>query len=189
MPEKRLYLPLAVKSAGAGQFSAYASTFDGAPDTYGDVIAPGAFSASIAEHRAAGTMPALLWHHDTSAPIGKITSLFEDKKGLRIDGVLAIGSSLGDDAYALMKVDALSMSIGYSATRFSPMGKRGRRLEAIKLSEVSAVAMPANVNAKIISVKSHATDADHIRRVNAAIAANVLFHQIIAASREIDNSI
>ena len=75
---KRQSLPLAIKySAGAdaGTFSAYGSTFGPPADSYNDIIAPGAFTKTIADHRAAGTSPALLWSHDMQQPIGVITQL------------------------------------------------------------------------------------------------------------------
>ena len=36
-----------VKEDEGGQITGYASTFDRVPDAYGDVIAPGAFAASL----------------------------------------------------------------------------------------------------------------------------------------------
>ena len=64
--------PVEVKLAGdgTGTLSGYASRFGGRPDAYGDVIAPGAFSASLAQHAAAGTRPLMFWSHDPSRPIG-----------------------------------------------------------------------------------------------------------------------
>ena len=52
-----LEIKLAGGSGGAGEIAGYASLFDAEADDYGDTIAPGAFAASLAEHKAAGTMP------------------------------------------------------------------------------------------------------------------------------------
>lgn len=158
MSDKRYTFPLAVKFSPddqAGTFTAYGSTFDGKPDAHGDIIAPGAFASSIALHRAKGTSPALLWSHDQSQPIGVITQLYENAKGLRVDGKLALDVEKGSDAYALMKMGALSLSIGYQALDSKSLGTKGggRRLIEINLYEVSAVSMPSNTDAKIISVK------------------------------------
>src|SRR3982074_1437606 len=109
MSDTRYSLPLAIKSSNdLGEFKAYGSTFGGKPDAHGDIIAPGAFTQSLAAHRANGTAPALLWAHDQSLPIGVITHAYEDAKGLRIDGKLALDVEKGKDAYALMKMNALS---------------------------------------------------------------------------------
>lgn len=169
-------IPLAVKSASAGQageFSAYASTFGGKPDAHGDIIAPGAFKKSLEAHRANDTAPALLWSHDMATPIGVILNAIEDSKGLRIDGKLSLDVQKGAEAYALMKMGALAMSIGYFASQTERLEKRGRLLKQISLFEVSAVAIPSNTNARVISVKEGVTrprsTAEKIRAANAAI--------------------
>ena len=73
MKDTRLTFPLEAKAEGAaGIVSGYASTFGGMPDSYGDVIAVGAFADSLKQHKAANTRPALLWSHDQSSPIGKL---------------------------------------------------------------------------------------------------------------------
>jgi HK97 family phage prohead protease len=156
MSDKVFSIPIGIKfSAGseAGTFSGYGSTFGGNPDAMGDVITAGAFQKSIAEHRANGTSPALLWSHDPNQPIGVITQLTEDSRGLRVDGKLTLEVARAAEAHALMKAGALAFSIGYHALASTPLGKRGKQLSEIKLFEVSAVAMPANSNAKLISVK------------------------------------
>jgi uncharacterized protein len=153
---KHFSLPIAIKfsaASEAGTFSGYGSTFNGSPDAMGDIVAPGAFTKSIAAHRTAGTAPALLWSHDQNQPIGIITQLTEDSKGLRVDGKLTLGVARAAEAYALMKAGALAFSIGYNTMSSTPLGRGGKRLDQIKLFEVSAVSMPANTNAKLISIK------------------------------------
>ncbi|MEH2626792.1 HK97 family phage prohead protease [Bradyrhizobium sp. AZCC 1719] len=150
-------IPLAVKfssSSQAGEFSGYASTFGGQPDAYGDIIAPGAFTKTITQHKAAGTSPALLWSHDMSQPIGVITKLVEDAHGLFMEGRLTLEVNRAAEAYALMKAGALAFSIGYQVSAATSLGKRERRLDEIKLYEVSCVAVPANTNAKLVSIKA-----------------------------------
>ena len=61
---------LQIKATGDdGSIEGYGSVF-GVRDNYDDVIAKGAFIASLAEHKAAGTMPAMLWQHEADEPIG-----------------------------------------------------------------------------------------------------------------------
>jgi HK97 family phage prohead protease len=154
---KRLGLPFAIKfvaASAAGQFEGYASTFGGAADSYGDVIQPGAFTKSIADHRAAGTAPALLWSHDPQQPIGVWSQMSEDGHGLKVAGKLAIDTTRGADAYSLMKLGALALSIGYRAVSSQPIARGIRQLNEVKVFEISAVAMPANTNARITSVKA-----------------------------------
>lgn len=137
----------------SGEFTGYASTFGGPPDAYGHVIAPGAFTASLAEHAARKSMPALLWAHDPSEPIGRWVTLKEDRHGLRADGKLTLGTGRGKEAHALMHDEALGLSIGYR-TKGSKIEGDTRVLTAIELVEVSVVALPANPAAKITGVKS-----------------------------------
>ncbi|MBR0993800.1 HK97 family phage prohead protease [Bradyrhizobium japonicum] len=153
----RYSLPLAVKwssASQAGEFVGYASTFGGEPDAYGDVVAHGAFVATIAEHKAKGTTPALLWSHDQSQPIGVISKLTENEHGLLMEGQLTLDVGRAAEAHALMKAGALAFSIGYRTTKSTALGKGIKRLDSVKLYEVSAVAIPANSNAKLVSIKT-----------------------------------
>jgi HK97 family phage prohead protease len=154
---KRFAIPIAVKFSAAteaGTFSGYGSTFGGTADSYGDVVAVGAFTKTIADHRKAGTSPALCWSHSLSDPIGTINQLTEDAHGLRVDGKLALGVERGRDAHELMKMGALGLSIGYRPVRATPNGRNGRTLNEVTLYEISAVSVPANSAARITSIKA-----------------------------------
>lgn len=139
----------------SGLFAGFAATFGGEPDAYGDVIAPGAFSATLSQHKRDDTMPALLWSHDQTEPIGRFLKMQEGQAGLEVMGKLTLGTRRGHEAYELMKDDALALSIGYVVPPGGDEFVAGARLlKAIKLFEVSAVAMPANHRARITAVKS-----------------------------------
>lgn len=150
--------PLQLKFAAdeaVGSFTGYASTFGGDPDAHGDVIAPGAFAASLAKHTAAGTRPALLWQHDQSNPVGIWTFFEEDAQGLMAAGRLTLDVPQAKAAHSLAKDGALALSIGYTI----PVGgaelvNGARLLKQIDLVEISLVAIAANPNARIVSVKS-----------------------------------
>lgn len=146
-------LKFAAGALAPGEFKGYASTFGGPPDAYGDVIAPGAFAGSLAEHRAAGTMPSLLWAHDPSEPLGRFKAMQEDAHGLAVDGRLTLDLQRAKDAHALMKDDALGLSIGYRTIK-SEHRNGVRVLTSLQLFEASLVAMPANPAARVTSVKS-----------------------------------
>ncbi len=90
-------------------------------------------------------------------------SLKEDAYGLAVSGKLTLGTRRADEAFALMKDGALSLSIGYR-TRKSSWGPNGVRvLQDIDVKEISVVAMPSNTSARITSVKSGFIDADEIK--------------------------
>src|SRR5690606_24092409 len=112
------------------------------------------------EHKAADTMPACLWSHDLSRPIGRWVEMAEDSKGLRVVGKLNRQTTAGRDADEHIKAaEATGLLIGYSI----PHG--GRRYEQdgtatllqVKLWEVSAVTIPANRRARVEGVKSIAS--------------------------------
>ncbi len=156
----RLSPTLEVKfSAGseAGTIEGYASAFGGNPDSYGDIVQKGAFLRTLSEHRAEGTMPAMLWSHDQTKPIGKWTDMYEDDFGLFVKGKLNLDTSHGKDAHAhVVHGDATGFSIGFYV---SPQGKKSGSngttiLTDVDLVEVSAVVFPANRRARVSGVKT-----------------------------------
>jgi HK97 family phage prohead protease len=133
--------------SGGWEIAGYASTFGGEPDSYGDVVAPGAFAASIAARPTK-----FLYEHHT--PIGKQLELREDAHGLYGRWSI-VDTAVGTDAYKLAKAGVLdALSIGYQ-TKDSEVASDGTRtLKVVDLFEVSAVAIPANQNAVITAVKT-----------------------------------
>ena len=147
---------LQIKAAGDdGTVEGYGSVF-GVRDNYDDVIAKGAFIQSLKDHKAAGTMPAMLWQHDADKPIGVWTEMVEDEKGLRIKGQLAMETVKGKEAHALLKMGALNgLSIGFMSKEWAyDRDTEVRTLTAIDLWEVSLVTFPANEKARVPNVKS-----------------------------------
>ena len=154
-----------------GAIEGYGSVF-GVRDDYDDVIAAGAFVASLAAHKAAGTLPAMLWQHDADKPIGVWTEMTEDKSGLRVNGRLALETVRGKEAHALLKLGALNgLSIGFVARAWRYEDEDVRVLTDIDLWEVSLVTFPANAKARITQVKTVSEDdvATAIRHLTAAI--------------------
>ena len=148
-------------NAGDRAFEGYAAVF-GNVDSYGDVIAPGAFAKSLSQHQNAGSRPPMLLEHgyssDTTLPVGVWTHLSEDGTGLYAKGEL-LDTAAGRDTYVALKAQALSgLSIGFRATDFAlrgadPTAPR-RTIKAADLVEISVVAFPANDKARVAGVKS-----------------------------------
>jgi HK97 family phage prohead protease len=144
-------VPFSVKeiidvTGGGWEVAGYASTFGGEPDFYGDVIAPGAFAASIASYP-----PKFLFEH--AEPIGKTLEIREDDHGL-FGRWSIVDTRAGTDAYKLAKAGVLdALSIGFFAEDYAFREDGVRVLLRITLLEVSAVAIPANRNAVITDVK------------------------------------
>ena len=168
MPEKYIAVPFEKKDIQEnGIFTGYGSTFGGKPDSYGDIIAPGAFSESIAKNGRGGMGIAMLYQHDHSQPIGVWNSIAQDRKGLVMEGQLALKTQRGAETYELMKMGALKgLSIGFDMPRDPDTGKiaddaieinekkKTQLLKRINLWEVSPVTFAANTRASVTGVKS-----------------------------------
>ena len=152
MPLEYKSIPFEVKeivdlTGGGWEIAGYASTFGGEPDSYGDVIAAGAFADSIAARPTK-----FLYEH--FEPIGKQLEIREDEKGLWGRWTI-VDTTTGTDAYKLAKAGVLdSLSIGYFTQEAEFREDGIRILRKIDLYEVSAVAIPANRNAVITDVKT-----------------------------------
>lgn len=149
---------LEIKAADdAGVVEGYGSTFGGEPDSYGDVVMPGAFSESLVRHKRAGTMPLMLWGHESySPPIGNWTDMAEDGKGLWVKGQIDLDDPMGQRVHRALKRKALrGLSIGYETVEKKTDPKRPgvNLLEKLELWEVSAVNFPANRRAGVTGVK------------------------------------
>jgi len=138
-----------------GMIEGYGSVF-GVRDSYSDIVAAGAFKASLAAHEAAGTMPALLWQHRSDEPIGVWTSMVEDQKGLAVVGQLAMDTTRGREAHALLKMRAINgLSIGFYSKEWKYDTENDvRTLTEVDLWETSLVTFPANSAARVTAVKS-----------------------------------
>jgi HK97 family phage major capsid protein/HK97 family phage prohead protease len=156
---ERLNLEIKLASDLEGLIEGYASPFGGDPDSYGDIIAKGAFSKSLADHKAAGTSPLMLWHHNQAEPIGVWLDVHEDAFGLAVKGRLILDTQRGREAYALLKAGALNgLSIGYRVVEFERRPGGGRILKVIDLIEISPVSVPAATRARITGVKTAQAD-------------------------------
>ena len=151
METKRLNLEaIELKFVGEDMsFAGYASIFGGV-DAYGDTIDPKAYDQTL----EARTRPVRMrWNH-YGPVIGKWTQMFVDSKGLFVQGQLTPGHSTAIDVYASLKHGAVDgMSIGY-IPRLVEEQSGIRLLKQIDLIEISVVEEPADLGAKIESVKT-----------------------------------
>lgn len=136
----------------SGEFEGYGSTFGGEPDSYGDVVAAGAFADSL----RSGVMPKMFWQHDASKPIGRWIEAKEDGKGLYLRGKLNMDVQQAREAHSHLKNgDIDGLSIGYRIKEYSVDTETGVwTLQKLDLKEVSVVSIGANSNATVSSVKA-----------------------------------
>jgi len=142
-----------------GVVEGYGSTFGGPPDLGGDIVLPGAFIDSLAEHKRKGTMPLMFFGHKASdLTIGSWTDMAEDGKGLWVQGQLDMEDPYASKIQRKLKQGQMrGLSIGYEIKSASPDPKRPgvRMLEKLNLWEVSVVNLPMNPRAAVDTVKSY----------------------------------
>lgn len=162
MPNKQRAFQFELKSLDeSGVFAGYGSVF-GVVDSYNEAVAQGAFTRSLEELKAKGRIPALLWQHRMSEPIGIYRAIREDSYGLYVEGQLALKTPRGAEAYELLKMGALSgLSIGYALRAYEQNNETGIvTLTDVDLWEISLVTFPANDDARIGSVRSALTNGE-----------------------------
>ena len=149
---KRLDFSLDLKTLDMnGRFAGYASVFD-VVDNQRDIILHGAFAKTLLGRISAIK---LLWQHQQDEPIGMFDRMFEDERGLYVEGQLLLDVQRAKEAHALLKAEAISgLSIGYSPTRYRIDEETGvRYLSEVELWEISLVTFPANSEANVTVVK------------------------------------
>jgi len=138
-----VYCRLSLKSIDYNLFCGYASVFD-VEDTQKEVIVPGAFYDTLAEHRLQRTMPRMLYEHQSNHEIGEWQKVEEDSHGLWVEGQLHSTSFLPLlSPYHCKDSFPIGLSIGFMSMRTS-YTKGVRYLHKLKLFEISLVSLPAN---------------------------------------------
>ena len=170
---------LEVKDASSGQFSGYAVTFNFNVD--GDVIAPGAFTKTLADKGPTGVP--IFMHHDREQWVGSTTALVEDSKGLLMNAQLYLQSSIGRDAWGTLQgaMDAgfaTGMSIGFIANVWQwDEETRVRTITEADMWEISITPWPANTEARVEEVYSIRTYERFIRdeaKCSAEVAKRII---------------
>ena len=149
-----LHVRFAPPQTGEGIFTGLASTF-GNVDAHGTAFDQGAFARSLREHANGKTRPAMLWAHDPEQPIGVWKSVRETSAGLEVVGELNLGVARAREAYALLKQDALALSVGFDTM---PGGfytsQRVVHFTDVDLSEISLTPLPSNTAARVTEVRA-----------------------------------
>lgn len=126
-------------TGGAVAIEGYASLW-GVADLNRDVVAKGAFKASLAKSGVGGVR--MLHQHEGRAVVGLWDRLAEDEHGLFVSGRIMDWSAEARFASALAKAGAMDgLSIGFRALRARRDGGL-RVLTEVELWEVSLVTFP-----------------------------------------------
>jgi len=126
-------VPLPQKTGGGTsvRFAGYAALFDRV-DRGGDVVRRGAFARAVRK----GAVPLLL-EHRPEARIGRVESLSEDRRGLRVIARVERGAVR----------EGLGLSFGYRVR--ASRGAAPRELLDLELVEVSLVRTPMQPGARV----------------------------------------
>ena len=136
----------------------YASLF-GVRDEGGDVVAQGAYAASLARLGGKGARVRMLWQHDPGQPIGVWDEVREDGHGLWVKGRILTEVEKGREAAALLAAGAIDgLSIGYRTVRAERDGKGRRLLQELELWEVSLVTFPMLPEARVAAKSDPVSD-------------------------------
>ena len=159
-----------------GMIVGYASTWTREPDSYGDIVAKGAFAEDIENIKAEGRVLPLLFNHDAfnlRSFIGTVVDLEEDDHGLKFTATF-------DDTEEAQRARDLAMtgrlvkfSFAYDVLDAGEVeledGRKANELRKLKIHEVSLVMYPANPDTSTVSVKSgrrnRKSDEDIIKQI------------------------
>jgi uncharacterized protein len=152
----------------------YASLFN-VQDNGRDVVKRGAFANSLKKRGPKEVR--FLWSHNQHEPIGVLTELREDEKGLKFTGEILPETRYGPTAIALIEKKGLKVSIGYK-TITPKFVNDVRELHEVDLREVSLVTLPmldgaevwrAPANGKVVAEKADGQALEVLGAMNLAL--------------------
>lgn len=148
---------------GNGEISGYFSTYDRIPDSYGDVIAKGAFTETIQKRKESGHPFPLCWNHDLDQIIGKVNDIEDTDKGPHMTASF-FDTRLAQEKREIVKSGVVyQFSFAYDVLEAGPVeledGVKANELRKLDLFEVSIVPIPANQHAVVTEIKSDAPEA------------------------------
>lgn len=141
------------------KISGYAAIFNN-KDKASDILLKGCFAKSIEERGPQSTANdkiILLWQHDQREPLGRITELKEDDRGLYFEAVID-DFELGDRAIKQLESGTLNQfSIGYNYVWENveyDSEKDAYIVKEVKLHEISVVSIGCNGLTEYLGLKS-----------------------------------
>ena len=141
-----------------GVIQGYFSTYDRIPDSYGDVIAKGAFTETLKAREESGHPFPLCWNHDLDQIIGAVDSIVDDDHGPLMTAHF-FDSPLAQEKRELVKSGVVyQFSFAYETLDWDSVtledGTKANELRKLNLFEISIVPIPANPRAEVTSIKS-----------------------------------
>lgn len=155
-------IELKIKDKDAGTVAGFFSTYDEEPDSYGDIIKPGAFTETIEKRKASGHPFPLCLNHDFSDVIGAVDmdTLEDTEKGPHFEAAL-FDTGRAQEVRKWLKSGAIyQFSFAYEVQGWEEPTNEQRKmgilnvLTKLEVFEISVVTVPANQNAVVTDVKS-----------------------------------
>lgn len=162
-----------------GEFIVYPSTFTREPDSYGDVVAKGAFARGIAARQERGIkLPGLFGHRMDDPDFYVATALAEeeDDHGWRVRGAFNLDSPKAAQTYRLVKDGLIrQLSFAYEVRDAARIkledGRDVNELRDLDVFEFSFVPIGANRDTSIVDVKGNRPNLAAARTLLAAHSA------------------
>ena len=163
--------PITVKTAGThegvdeGVVEAIVAAYN--VDLVGDQIIPGAFTKSLARHKAAGNRIPFVWSHKSDDPdcyIGEVLDVEERPEGLWVRAKLDMDEPKGAKVYKLLKGRRVSQfSFAYTETDARPATKSSapgalKELHELDIHECGPTMVGANQATALLGVKERKAD-------------------------------
>lgn len=153
------YKTMQLKADEAGKISGFFSTYEKTPDSYGDIIEPGAFTKTIEKRKETGHPFPLCWNHDFSSVIGVVDTIEEKEVGPYIEASF-LDTALAQDVRKMVQSGAVyQFSFAYDVLSWreptadeKKMGVQNV-LQEVEVFEISVVTVPANQNAVVTDIK------------------------------------
>lgn len=158
MKKKTFYSAIKSFDEDNGTISGYFSTYDRIPDSYGDIVAPGAFTETIKAREESGHPFPICFNHDLNQIVGKSDTIEDTEKGPLLTASF-FNTQLGQDVRELVKSGCVfQFSFAYRVLDWAPVeledGTKANELRKLELFEISIVPIPANPRAEVTDVKS-----------------------------------
>lgn len=158
---EKLYKTFKIKSEDeTGKISGYFATYDRIPDSYGDVIAEGAFTETIEKRKDSGHPFPLCWGHDLNQIIGAVypEDIVDTEKGPLMTASF-FNSPLAQEKREIVKSGVVyQFSFAYDILDAEMVtledGTKAQELRKLDLFEVSIVPIPANPRAEVTDIKA-----------------------------------
>lgn len=178
-----------------GEFIVYPSTFTKTPDSYGDIVAPGAFKDTIDEWKASGNMLPGLYGHRLDDPdyfVAGAVDMGEDEHGWWVKGAFDLESPKGAQVYRLVKGRRLNqLSFAFDVLDSGPVeldgGTKANELRKLKVYEFSFVPIGANQDTSVVAIKAIADGIKAGRTISAANKSTI--REAIQAISEASDSL